>query len=54
MQLIVHRNPEAVARGINPFDRTAPCIPTLWKTEGPETSVVAVRIRCGIRRRTSR
>jgi sulfate adenylyltransferase subunit 2 len=33
MQLIVHRNPEALARGINPFDHGA-LHTDLWKTEG--------------------
>ena len=33
MQLIVHRNPEAEARGINPFDH-GPLHTDLWKTEG--------------------
>ena len=33
MQLIVHQNPEAVARGINPFDHGA-LHTDLWKTEG--------------------
>lgn len=33
MQLIVHRNPEAVARGINPFDH-GPLHTDMWKTEG--------------------
>ena len=33
MQLIVHRNPEAMARGINPFDHGA-LHTDLWKTEG--------------------
>jgi len=33
MQLIVHRNPEAVARGINPFDHGS-LHTDLWKTEG--------------------
>jgi sulfate adenylyltransferase subunit 2 len=33
MELIVHRNPEAVARGINPFDHGA-LHTDLWKTEG--------------------
>jgi sulfate adenylyltransferase subunit 2 len=33
MQLIVHRNPDAVARGINPFDHGA-LHTDLWKTEG--------------------
>jgi sulfate adenylyltransferase subunit 2 len=33
MQLIVHRNPEALARGINPFDHGS-LHTDLWKTEG--------------------
>ena len=33
MELIVHRNPEAEARGINPFDH-GPLHTELWKTEG--------------------
>jgi sulfate adenylyltransferase subunit 2 len=33
MQLIVYQNPEAVARGINPFDHGA-LHTDLWKTEG--------------------
>jgi sulfate adenylyltransferase subunit 2 len=33
MQLIVHRNPDALARGINPFDHGA-MHTDIWKTEG--------------------
>jgi sulfate adenylyltransferase subunit 2 len=33
MELIVHRNPEAEAKGINPFDH-GPLHTLLWKTEG--------------------
>jgi sulfate adenylyltransferase subunit 2 len=33
MKLIVHRNPEAVQRGINPFDHAA-VHTDMWKTEG--------------------
>src|ERR1700688_4231084 len=33
MRLIVHHNPAAVARGINPFDH-GPLHTDLWKTEG--------------------
>ncbi|MCW4463459.1 sulfate adenylyltransferase subunit CysD [Sphingomonas sp. BT-65] len=33
MELIVHRNPEAVARGINPFDHGS-LHTEMWKTEG--------------------
>ena len=34
MELIVHRNPDAEARGINPFDHGATTHTELWKTEG--------------------
>jgi sulfate adenylyltransferase subunit 2 len=34
MPLIVHRNPDALARGINPFDHGATVHTDLWKTEG--------------------
>jgi sulfate adenylyltransferase subunit 2 len=34
MQLIVHQNPEALARGINPFDHGSQLHTELWKTEG--------------------
>jgi sulfate adenylyltransferase subunit 2 len=34
MKLIVHRNPEAEARGINPFDHGSSLHTALWKTEG--------------------
>ncbi|HET9354055.1 MAG TPA: sulfate adenylyltransferase subunit CysD, partial [Sphingomicrobium sp.] len=33
IELVVHRNPEAEARGINPFDH-GPLHTDLWKTEG--------------------
>jgi sulfate adenylyltransferase subunit 2 len=33
MELIVHQNPEAIARGINPFDHGA-VHTDMWKTEG--------------------
>jgi sulfate adenylyltransferase subunit 2 len=33
MELLVHRNPEAIARGINPFDH-GPLHTDMWKTEG--------------------
>ncbi len=32
--LIVHKNPEALARGINPFDHGSAVHTDLWKTEG--------------------
>jgi sulfate adenylyltransferase subunit 2 len=34
MQLLVHRNPEAEAEGINPFDHGASVHTDLWKTQG--------------------
>ena len=40
MELIVHRNPEAVARGINPFDHGA-LHTTMWKTEGLKQALTA-------------
>jgi len=34
LDLIVHRNPDCVARGINPFDHGSALHTDLWKTEG--------------------
>ena len=34
MELLVHRNPEAEAEGVNPFDHGASVHTHLWKTEG--------------------
>jgi sulfate adenylyltransferase subunit 2 len=34
MELLVHQNPEAVARGINPFDHGSALHTDIWKTEG--------------------
>ncbi|HEX8660997.1 MAG TPA: sulfate adenylyltransferase subunit CysD, partial [Brevundimonas sp.] len=34
MELLVHRNPEAEAEGINPFDHGASVHTDLWKTQG--------------------
>lgn len=34
MQLLVHRNPEAEAQGINPFDHGSQIHTDLWKTQG--------------------
>ncbi|MBM4197113.1 MAG: sulfate adenylyltransferase subunit CysD [Gammaproteobacteria bacterium] len=34
MDLIVHRNPEALARNINPFDHGSAVHTDIWKTEG--------------------
>jgi sulfate adenylyltransferase subunit 2 len=43
MDLIVHRNPEAEARGINPFDHGAALHTELWKTEGLKQALDAGR-----------
>jgi sulfate adenylyltransferase subunit 2 len=34
MELLVHRNPEAVAQGINPFDHGSQVHTDIWKTQG--------------------
>src|SRR6187549_2397597 len=34
MELLVHKNPEAVAKGINPFDHGSAVHTDMWKTEG--------------------
>lgn len=34
LELIVHQNPDCVARGINPFDHGSALHTDLWKTEG--------------------
>jgi len=34
MELLVHRNPEALAQGINPFDHGSQVHTDLWKTQG--------------------
>jgi len=43
MALIVHRNKEADARGINPFDHGATFHTELWKTEGLKQALDAGR-----------
>ena len=43
MALIVHRNAEAEARGINPFDHGAALHTELWKTEGLKQALDAGR-----------
>lgn len=34
MELLVHRNPEALAQGINPFDHGSEAHTDIWKTQG--------------------
>lgn len=43
IELIVHRNPEAEARGINPFDHGAALHTDLWKTDGLKQALEAGR-----------
>ena len=43
MALIVHRNPEALARGINPFDHGSALHTDLWKTQGLKQALDAHR-----------
>jgi len=43
MRLIVHRNPEAEAAGINPFDHGATVHTDLWKTQGLRQALDAGR-----------
>ena len=43
LDLIVHRNPEAEARGINPFDHGATLHTELWKTDGLKQALDAGR-----------
>ncbi|MEA3030225.1 MAG: sulfate adenylyltransferase subunit 2 [Sphingomonadales bacterium] len=43
LELIVHRNPEAEARGINPFDHGATIHTQMWKTEGLRQALDAGR-----------
>jgi sulfate adenylyltransferase subunit 2 len=43
MELIVHRNPEAEARGINPFDHGPTLHTEMWKTEGLKQALDAGR-----------
>lgn len=53
MDLIVHRNPEAEARGINPFDHGSEIHTRLWKTDGLKQALDAGRFDaalCGARR----
>ena len=43
MELIVHRNPDAEAQGINPFDHGAALHTDMWKTEGLKQALDAHR-----------
>jgi sulfate adenylyltransferase subunit 2 len=41
MELIVHRNPEAMARGINPLDHGSALHTQMWKTDGLKQALEA-------------
>jgi sulfate adenylyltransferase subunit 2 len=41
VELLVHRNPEALARGINPFDHGSAMHTDIWKTEGLKQALEA-------------
>jgi sulfate adenylyltransferase subunit 2 len=41
MELIVHRNPEAVAKGINPLDHGSSLHTQMWKTDGLKQALEA-------------
>ena len=43
MRLLVHRNPEAEAEGINPFDHGASVHTDIWKTQGLKQALDAGR-----------
>jgi sulfate adenylyltransferase subunit 2 len=43
LDLIVHRNPDAVKRGINPFDHGSAVHTDVWKTEGLKQVIEAHR-----------
>lgn len=43
LELIIHRNPEAQAQGINPFDHKAALHTEMWKTEGLKQALDAGR-----------
>lgn len=43
LNLIVHRNPEAVSQGINPFDHGSAIHTDVWKTEGLKQVIEANR-----------
>ena len=45
MELLVHQNPECVARGINPFDHGSAVHTDMWKTAGSEAGARQVRLR---------
>ena len=43
LELIVHQNPECVARGINPFDHGSALHTDMWKTQGLKQVIDAQR-----------
>lgn len=47
VRMLVHRNPEALARGINPFDH-GPAHTDMWKTEGLKQALAAHNVDVAI------
>ena len=54
LDLLVHINPDGVARGINPFDHGSAVHTDVMKTEGAEAGARQVRLRRRLRRRAPR
>ena len=50
VELIVHQNPECVARGINPFDHGSAVHTDMWKTEGLKQVTRRQQVRPVLRR----
>ncbi len=53
LDLIVHQNPECVARGINPFDHGSATHTDMWKTEGLKQVIDEQQVRPVLRWRPS-
>ena len=54
LKLIVHINPEGVARGINPFTHGSAVHTDVMKTQALKQALDRVRLRCRVRRRAPR
>jgi sulfate adenylyltransferase subunit 2 len=56
LELLVHRNPECVEQGINPFDHGSATHTDMWKTEGLKQALARHRfdLAFGGARRTAR
>ena len=54
LDLLVHRNPECVRLGINPFDHGSAMHTDMWKTEGLKQALDDHQLRPGLRRGPAR